>query len=193
MQFTDSTPRNERRIGGKVGDQEISFGVQVPAPYAAGHVVTEGEAAILNQTIAENVSNNLRAKLLAGVKEGEGDSATTRQFTEAEAQALVDEYLASYEPGVRRGGSGEPRVTDPVEKEARAIAREKAKELVVSQGGKPKDFDMPAIAAQIFEANREPLMAAAKKIVDNRNKQSSGVALDGISLTPAKPAEGAAA
>lgn len=186
MNIQDGTATRQRSIGGKTDTgTEVSFLVNVPTPYLTGHVCSEGESAILNQVLAENVSNNLRAKLLAGVSEGTGDSATTRAFTETEAQALVDEYVASYEPGVRRGGGGEPRVTDPVEKEARAISREKAKEFVTSQGGKPKDYDMGSIASAIFEANRDTLMSAAKKIVDQRNKNAGGINLDGISLTPA--------
>lgn len=202
MNITDTTPRNARQIGGKrpadskfAPGTEVAFTLQVPAPITLETPLTEGMVAVLNQTLAENVSNNLRAKLLAGKTEGEGDAAKTRELTEAEAQALVDSYVAEYEFGVRRAGNGEPRVTDPVEKEARSIAREKAKELVAQAGAKQSDVDMAQITNQVFDANKDYLMAEAKKIVDSRAKKSAGITLEGINLTPkaaAAPAEPAA-
>lgn len=198
MKFDTDTPRKTRTIGGTrkpdakfAPGTEVEFEVQVPAPYTPGsRELTEGEAAILNQTIAENLSNNLRAKLLAGKTEGEGDAATTREFTAEEAQAMVDAYLAEYEPGVRAQGSGEPRVTDPVEREARGIARDKAKEMVAAAGLKVGDVNLPEITNSIFEKNRDALMAAGKKIVEAARKAAGGAELDlGVDLTPkAKPA-----
>jgi hypothetical protein len=204
MNITDKTPRSQRSIGGKRADgQEISFDVSVPQPYAAGtHTLSEGEANALNQIIAENLSNNLRKKLVDGLTEGEGDAAKTRPYTEAEAQALVDSYLAEYEIGVRRAGSGERTVTDPVEREARKIARSKAVEMVKGAGGKPADYDLGPIIDKIFDGNRDLLMREGKKIVDaaNRARENGGINLEGIDLTPkpaapanADAAEGAAA
>lgn len=189
MDIAPNTPTQPRNIGGKTEDgRELSFELTIPTPYAEGYVCDEAHAKILNQTLAENISNNLRKKLLAGVTEGEGDAATTRDYTPAEAQALVDEYVADYEPGKTRGG-GEPRVTDPVEKEARALAREAAKDFVKSQGMKPSDVDMPEITSSIFEANREALMSEAKKIVAARNKvHDNKISLEGINLAPKAPA-----
>lgn len=186
MNITDTTPRVKRSIGGKndTGD-ERRVNVDVPQPFATGaHTLTEGEASALNQIVAENLSNNLRAKIVEGKITGEGAGATSEPFTDAEAQALVDTYLAEYELGVRRAGSGEPRVTDPVEREARKIAREKAKNYIKEQGGKPADYDLGPIADKVFEANKDVLMREGKKIVDAANKVSGGLDLAGISLTP---------
>lgn len=186
MNITEATPRVKRSIGGKTdtGD-ERRVNVNVPQPFAAGaHTLTEGEASALNQIVAENLSNNLRAKIVEGRQVGEGDGATFEPFTDTEAQALVDTYLAEYELGVRRAGSGEPRVTDPVEREARKIAREKAKAYIKEQGGKPSDYDLGPIADKVFEANKDVLMREGKKIVDAANKVSGGLDLGGISLTP---------
>lgn len=186
MNIAENAPRVERTIGGKTDSGETrSVKVQVPQPYAAGaRELTEGEASALNQIVAENLSNNLRAKIVEGVKVGEGDSATYNPYSDADAQKLVDEYLAEYELGVRRAGSGEPRVTDPVEREARKIARAKATQLVKDKGGKPSDYDLAPIAEKIFAANRDVLMREGKKIVDAANKVSGGLSLDGIDLTP---------
>lgn len=80
----------------------------VPQPYAAGHTVTEGEAAALNQTFAENIRNNMAKK----VKDGSAD------------QAAITEYAAGYTFTVAGvGASTSARVTDPVEREARRLAK----------------------------------------------------------------------
>jgi hypothetical protein len=184
LNITAETPRRNRTIAG--------FQVLVPSPYIAGHPLTEGEAAQLNQVLAENVSNNLRKKLEDGYVTGEGEDEKAAEYTPAEAQAKVDEYMQVYEPGVRTSGGGEARVTDPVEREARKIAKQKAVELVKQHGMKAKDVDLTPIIDQIFEANRELLMAEGKKIVRaNEAAKAKGDAIDitGINLnpTPAEP------
>lgn len=187
MKIATDAPRVARTIGGKSDKtgETVSVSVQVPQPFKAGtHELTEGEASALNQIVAENLSNNLRAKIVEGQKIGEGDAATYQPYGEADAQKLVDEYLAEYELGVRRTGSGEPRVTDPVEREARKIARQKAVALVKENGGKPSDYDLAPITESIFSANRDVLMREGKKIVDAANKVSGGLNLEGINLTP---------
>jgi hypothetical protein len=77
----------------------------MPSPYAAGHVCTEGEAHALNQTLGENVRNNLSGK----AKEG--------KLTQAD----VDAYISSYQFGANGGGF----TANPVESMALAIARKK--------------------------------------------------------------------
>lgn len=156
MKFASDVARVTRSIGG------ISFAM--PAPYAAGHPLTEGEANQLNQVLAENVLNNLRKKVNDGVTEGEGEAATRRDYSDAEVQALVEDYLDGYEMGVRRQGEAKV-VVDPVEREARKIAKQKATELIKSQGGKPSDYDLEPIIDHIFEQNRDFLLAEGKKIV----------------------------
>lgn len=185
MQFDNNTPRTERQIGSTDGP---TYTVLVPQPFTAGpHELTEGEASALNQTIAENLSNNLRKKLV----EGNPDD-NDRAWTDEEAQALVDAYLADYEIGVRRAGSGAARVTDPVEREARKIARQKAVQVVKENGGKPSQFDLDPIIDTIFEKNRDVLMAEGAKIVKAMEKArsaSESVDLSGIDLSAAAKEE----
>ena len=188
MQYDENTTRVERTIGQKDGP---SFTVQVPQPYAAGpHELTEGEASALNQTVAENLSNNLRAKLIEGQTDEQGN--VTGPHTPESAQALVDAYLATYEIGVRRAGSGAARVTDPVEREARKIARQKAVALIKENGGKPADFDLDPIIEQIFDGNRDVLMAEGKKIVkaaEKAREAAGSIDLSGIDLSAAAARE----
>ena len=185
LNITAETPRKARTIAG--------FNVSVPAPYFVGHALTEGEANQLNQVLAENVSNNLRKKLEDGKVVGEGADEQAAEYTPEEAQAKVDEYMLVYEPGVRTS-SGETRVTDPVEREARKIAKAKAVELVKQHGMKAKDVDLTPIIDQIFEANKELLMTEGKKIVranEAAKAKGDGIDITGINLQPVNgtPAE----
>jgi len=182
LNITPETSRITRTIA------EIS--VSVPAPYAEGHPLTDGEAKQMNQVLAENISNNLRKKLADGKVVGDGEDAHSEPYSPDEAQKLVDEYMLTYEPGVRGSGSGEARVTDPTEREARKIAKMKAIELVKEHGMKAKDVDLSAITDQIFEANKEFLMKEGAKIVkaqDLAKKASDGLNLQ-VNLVPAAPA-----
>lgn len=169
MQINPSAPTRQRSIG--------EFLLTIPQPYTAGHTVTDGEASALNQIIAENVSNNLRAKLQAGVaSDVEGQPATPH--TAESAQSLVDSYLADYEMGVRRVGEGSSRTVDPIEREARKLAKAKAKELVLAKGMKVKDVNIDEIAETIYNANIEALTNAAKKLVAAQEKAKAGAELD---------------
>ena len=76
----------------------------VALPYVAGHVINEGEANALNQTLVENCRNNLSGKAK--------DSKLT--------QADVDAYLANYQFGAKGGFTA-----NPIESMALAIARKK--------------------------------------------------------------------
>ena len=157
------------------------FSVNVPQPYNAGEPLTEITAAMLNQTFAENISNNMRKTLNAGLVAEEGQEA--QPYTDATAQTAIDKYVAEYEPGVRRGGSGEARITDPVEREARKLAKKAVTDLIKSQGGKTAHFEVDELTETVFNGNRETLMSQAKKIIDQLKKASSGISLEGISVT----------
>jgi hypothetical protein len=176
MQLPENTPRATRTIAG--------IEVSVPVPFAVGQPLTEATAAMLNQTFAENISNNLRKTLNDGfLPEGAAEGTDPTAYTSETAQPLIDKYVTEYEPGVRRGGSGEARVTDPVEREARKIARQKAVEVVKAQGGKPADFDMGELTNRIFDANKELLMAAGKKVVAELEKakaKGNDISVDGL-------------
>lgn len=177
MDISADTPRKQRVIGqsanAEKGLAEVKFEVMVPTPYSPGYVVDEAHASILNQTLAENVSNNLRAKLIRGFElsaPAEGKEGTYRPYTAEEAQALVDEYVAGYTPGVRTGGGGAPRITDPVEKEALGLAGTQVEAFLSQQGVAKKDVKFAEMRAALFAANRDNFMKEAKRIVDARNK-----------------------
>ena len=87
-----------------------------PDFFAAGPFeLTESLAAMMNQTIRENVRNNLKKAF---------DALKKKDATAEEFQAAVDSYIESYEPGVRKRGEGMGAAAlDPIVKLARTIAR----------------------------------------------------------------------
>lgn len=123
--ITAETPREEYTIAGKT--------FHVHQPYAEGHVLTAGEAASLNQTFAENIRNNFASKVKAAHEAG--------SFDHDAFQTQLDEYMHSYEFGVRRssGGGSTRAPADPVEAEALLIAKDKVKQSLVKKGYALKD------------------------------------------------------
>ncbi len=158
----------------------------VAAPYAEGHTLTAGEAAALNQTRTENISNQLRAALLK-IKNGEGEfEALAEDERVAKMGEMISERDTNYEFGVRAAGSSEPRVTDPVEKEARAIARDAVTTKIKNSGQKVKDIAKEEVEAAVARVAAMPqVRAEAEKRVKARGKFDVSSLLD----AEAAPAE----
>lgn len=139
---TDVSPRRSITIQGET--------FEIAAPYAAGHTLNEAESSVLNQTFLENIRNNVAGKIKAakdawadahgGSEEGfsldtvmvagEGD-------TQISLRQSLTNYAESYEFGIRVARTSEP--VDPVEREARVIAREVINEKLRKAGTKRKD------------------------------------------------------
>jgi hypothetical protein len=183
MEIAEGTETRVRTIGGIAG-------ISVPAPYSEGYVLSAAEASMLNQTFAENISNNMRAK----AKDGE------RVLSAEEFQPLVDEYIAGYQPGVRTGGGGGSgaRALTPIEVEVRNLATAKLKEILKSKGLKQKDIPFTETRDKIIEQHRDALTAQAEKVVRAREKAagddsdilaSVAESLPGVGATEEAPAE----
>lgn len=183
------------------------FEFQVPAPYAAGHVLTDNEASALNQTYAENVRNNNAGKIKAaqeaaekmtppgefdidsingikGTAATEGNTKTLRQ--------LIDEAAATYVFGARVARSSEP--VDPVEREAHRIAVD-----VVNTALRDKNIKKTSLAEGQYDAavkayaSQEGTVKEAKRRVAERAKiGAQTLDLSDLGLAPAAPAEGEA-
>lgn len=163
--------------------QSVKF--TAPIPYAAGHVLTEPEARALNQVFHENLRNNF-AKTVKASNEGAEGSIPV-----ADLPAAFAAYAGEYSFAMPGQGGGTSRVMDPVEREARALAKELIKAHLQKQGKSitaPKDASdeqkaeyKAKIDAKIEEiATKDEVLAQAKKNVAARAKglDAIGNALD---------------
>lgn len=138
MEFTAETPKVEVTI------QESTF--SVPQPFAEKHVCTSNEAAALNQILVENTRNNFAKRVKTANENGTLDTAAM--------QKELDDYLKTYEFGIRRGAGP----SDPIGKEANNLAREIIKSAIRKKGFKLSDVDskqMNKLVADALEKNPE--------------------------------------
>ena len=155
------------------------YGIDFPvaSPYAEGHVVTEAEAKALNQVRAENIGNNMRAKVRAELAE---DGSISQDALE-KLLALFADYDANYVFTLASVGGGR-KVTDPVEAEARRMAKAAISAKLKSQGRALKEVDPDALAAAIAKLAEDPkIRKAAEKAVKERNDAAS-IDLAGLAL-----------
>src|SRR5690606_1934545 len=146
----------------KIGDHVFP----ISQPYEEGHTLTAIEAKVLNQVRAENIGNNVRKKAQELLAEGKT----------AEAEALVAEKDREYQLTEAAAG-GSSRTMDPVEKEARKIARDAIKAALAAKGQKLSDIDKERLDDAIAKAaQREDILAAAKKAVAQREKTIAAAA-----------------
>lgn len=146
----------------------------VTQPYAAGHVLNEAEAKTLNQVRSENIGNNVREKVKELLEAG----------NQAAAEQLVAERDSSYVFTIASAG-GQSKAMDPIEREARTIAKELIKQHLASQGRKltdiPEGLDKDTWADKLEEniekvASSEKVLDAAKKAVDAKKKRLASLA-----------------
>ncbi len=156
MEFNKETPT------GAVLIQANTF--TVPKPFTEGHVCSAPEADVLNQTLAENIRNNMAARVKKAVDDG--------SYDQAGMQGEIDSYLEEYEFGVRRGRGP----VDPIEREALAIAKEEVKRALRSKGYKLADIatdDINRLAEDAIAANPD-ITKEAKRRVEQRSKLGVG-------------------
>jgi hypothetical protein len=156
--------------------------IAVQTPYSEGHTLSAVEAAVLNQTFSENVRNNVAGKI-KGFEEAAKKAGTTfsPDATIPEGQdgaggtyrSLLQSYADAYVFGAPRTGGSEP--VDPVEREARVIAREILKSAMAAQGVKRKDMTDEAYEQALSTvAASDKVKAEAKDRVKRREKLGSG-------------------
>lgn len=124
--------------------------------YAVGHTLTENEAAVLNQTLYENLRNNFAKQAKAGA-----------------SQEDFDKYAAAYQFGVRVGGGGSTR--DPVQAQAIAIAKDRVKAQIAKLGKKISDFSAAKLTelAQALIAKDPQITELAKARVAELQQMAS--------------------
>lgn len=145
MEIAKDTPQRKVVIQG--------VQIEVASPFAEGHTCTANEAAVLNQVLAENVRNNT-AKSVSALNDAAGEGNTADP---AAVQKLVNEYIASYEFGVKRGGGGTLGATEE-ERYLRSEARKAVRKALSARGHKLKDIDASEInrlADEALETNAD--------------------------------------
>lgn len=161
MQITKDTPTAVAKFG--------DYSVRLPTPFTAGHVCTPGEATALNQTLRENVLNNLRKTVNAGKDEN------GTPFDVNEVQAMIDEAIADYE----FGGSG-ARVSDPITKEALAVIESLIRQQNAEKGVKATAKDVSEAAKKAYNENAElaqKVRDIAEKALSARSKSVEKLAI----------------
>lgn len=143
--------------------------VAVSQPYEAGHKITEAEAKALNQVRAENIGNNMRKQVKDALEAAGGDASAVQ----ADIQAKVAEYDASYEFTLASVGGGSTTRLDPLTKECRSIARNFIVGKLKEQGISQKDYleanGENAIKDKVVELAEHPkVVEAAKKALAER-------------------------
>lgn len=154
----------------------------VLAPYAEGHVVTEAEAAALNQVRAENIRNNTARMVKAAIKEAEVEDAEgLSEEKVTELLQAIETYDKEYEFNMASVGGGRTP-TDPVEVEAKKIAKQLINAQLKEQGKKVGDVDKDKYAAAVATvAAREDIRQRAAEAIDAR-KAAAETALEGLNL-----------
>ena len=167
MKVTAKTKTKEVRIQG------VDF--VIPQPYTKGHQVTENEANALNQLTAENVRNNFASTVK---KAKEAAAAPGGKPIELSAlQGALDEYIKSYEIGIRRAGGG--TTANPVAQEAMQIARELVKKQWNKAGNALKDLDgkdLTRMAKELLEKHPQ-VREHARGIVRQREEAAEALGI----------------
>lgn len=166
---------------------------EIEAKFFEGYALKANEAAAMNQLLAENIRNNVAsiirtAKLkAAGWSDEQIKAAKAEQSgpvvektslppeTMAELQATIDEYVASYEFGVRSG-----RTKDPFEREVENVAKAILDDALKAAGRSPSKLfkddraKYDALLTRIITENREEIERRARAIME----QKAGLGLD---------------
>ena len=152
--------------------QIASLPITLPVPYTTGHVLTQVEAQVLNQTFAENVRNNQAGKVKDAITAGGGS------LTEEAAFALTEAILA-YASTYTFAGPRAPRVSvDPIEHEARKLARTAILAGLSGIGKTAKDYTKDYLEAKVTELlTHKPTY---RKVAAERIAALSSIATEGL-------------
>ncbi len=147
------------------------------APFSAGHVLNENEAAGLNRAVVDALRNSFstHAKELTEAAEKASTAVDI-----AALQADFDKFISTYEFGARKAGAPP---ADPVDRIAYAIASEQVKAAIKAKGFK--------IGEGQGEVSKEKLATLVKtqagkdsvrKEANRRIQAQSKISLDEIGL-----------
>jgi hypothetical protein len=147
----------------------------VPHPFVEGHVLTEGEARVLNQTFKENIRNNFNAVVVRAL---EAAAAEGSEVDVAELQEALEAYIAEYEFGQTAARASSK--TSPLDREIERLARQVVVNAIKAKGLKVKDIDadkVESFVAQVIASKGDVLRAEAEKVLAAR-ASTAGISLD---------------
>ena len=150
--------------------------VTISTPYEAGHTITEAEAKALNQTRAENIANNFRARIKAAKEGAEGAESLDKVLSD------LTTYDGSYTFSLAAAGGSRSSLT-PLEKETRRVAKNWLLAKLKGMGKTLKSYteekSADAVESKILEiAATEGIIAEAKKNLANAAKSADAVAVE---------------
>ena len=130
------------------------------SPYEDGHTLNAAEAAVLNQTRAENLRNNFATQVKAA-KETHGETLPDNVM--ADLQAAFTAYDESYEFHGRRVSRA---TVDPVRKEALKIAR-----AVVMEALRSKKYDIKTLPEGKMDELIESVLTKQPQITEEAKRR----------------------
>lgn len=170
--------------------EDVEFTISMP--YDVGHTITEAEAKALNQTRRENIGNNFRKTVKAYNAGDEGAPGSVEEL-----QAAFAELDSTYVFTIANVGAS--RKLDPVEREARKIARDYLRQELDKAGRKigtppegveQDDWDATIEAEVDRLAQVDEVVKMAKDIVKARSK-TAGLQLGALGLANENTSEAA--
>ena len=143
--------------------QGVTF--SAPTPYATGHVLTEIEANVLNQTYTENLRNNFAPQVKEAKEAG--------TFDEASFATKFAEYAASYTFGATGGTRGPRGPQDPVGVVALNLAEADVLAGAARKGLKLPKAKITELAKKLCEAKSDHYRAIAEKQLAKAGKEDA--------------------
>jgi len=171
---------------GKQALQIQSTNFEIIAPYAEGYALKANEAAAMNQLLAENIRNNMASEVrkfklkVAGWTDEQIKQAKVEQMAAvvetvqlspeqmADIQGQIDEYVTTYEFGIRTG-----RARTPFEKAVEEIVTDMLDKALKQSGYSPSKMQKEdrakydALYTKVYDANRAEIDAAAQARLDS--------------------------
>ena len=170
---------NENQEANQMQTKIQGYSIELTEPYSEGHTLTAREAAVLNQTRAENICNNARRevkKIIDEYRDEYGNTMVLPDEAILRIRTLVKEIDKTYEFGNRRVGA-----TDPLATMAREIAEHQLKQAIIESGKFPsvkeykKEVGNDNYRAKIAEIAKDEQVLEEAKFRLEREKQMTQV------------------
>jgi hypothetical protein len=144
-----------------------SFSTSIEQPYAAGQLLDEIGAHVLNTALYDNIKNNLRNKA-SKIKEAweKANGGAEWPGLTPEQDAEFKTFAAGYSLAIRASAP-----TDPIEAEAHRIAKTLVEDRIRAKGASPSHYKekMPEFIKGVLE-KRPDIFEEARRRVEARKE-----------------------